>query len=85
MPIDRKTARNYMQEMDVLAIYPKPNLSKPHPEHRLYPYLLRDVTPAYPNHVWSSDSTYIRPRDGWLFLMVVRRLVFALYCQLDAR
>ena len=68
IPIDRKTARKYMQEMDLLAIYPKPNLSRPHPDHRIYPYLLRDITPAYPNHVWSSDITYIRLRDGWLFL-----------------
>lgn len=71
MSIDRKTARKYMQEMDLLAIYPKPNLSKPHPEHHIYPYLLHQVIPAYPNHVWSSDITYIRLRDGWLFLMVV--------------
>jgi putative transposase len=71
MPIDRKTARKYMQEMGLLAIYPKPNLSKPHPDHRIYPYLLHHVTPAYPNHIWSSDITYIRLRDGWLFLMVV--------------
>jgi putative transposase len=71
MPIDRKTARKYMQEMDLLAIYPKPNLSKPHPDHRIYPYLLHHATPAYPNQIWSSDITYIRLRDGWLFLMVV--------------
>jgi putative transposase len=71
MPIDRKTARKYMQEMDLLAIYPRPNLSQPHPDHRMYPYLLLDVTPAYPNHIWSSAITYMRLRDGWLFLMVV--------------
>jgi putative transposase len=71
MPIDRKTARKYMQEMGLIAIYPGPNLSKRHPEHQTFPYLLRDVTPNAPNHVWGTDITYIRLRSGWLFLVVV--------------
>jgi putative transposase len=71
MLIDRKTARKYMQEMDLIAIYPGPNLSKHHPEHRIFPYLLRDLTPSAPNHVWGTDITYIRLRSGWLFLVVV--------------
>jgi putative transposase len=69
--IDRKTARKYMQEMGLIAVYPGPNLSKRHPEHRVFPYLLRDVTPNAPNHVWGTDITYIRLRSGWLFLVVV--------------
>src|SRR5438093_6163468 len=69
--IDRKTARAYMKEMGLLAIYPGPNLSKPHPEHRVFPYLLRGVTATHPNHIWGSDITYIRLRGGWMFLMVV--------------
>ena len=71
MSLDRKTVRKYMQEMDVIAIYPGPNLSKRHAEHRVYPYLLRGVTAQKPNHVWGSDITYIRLRNGWMFLMVV--------------
>jgi putative transposase len=71
MSIDRKTARKYMQEMGLIAVYPGPNLSKRHPEHRVFPYLLRDVTPSAPNHVWGTDITYIRLRSGWLFLVVV--------------
>lgn len=71
MPIDRKTARKYMQEMDLIAVYPGPNLSKRHPEHRIFPYLLRDVTPSAPNHVWGTDITYIRLRSGWMYLVVV--------------
>ena len=69
--IDRKTARAYMKEMGLLAVYPGPNLSKRQSEHRVFPYLLRGVTAAHPNHVWGSDITYIRLRGGWMFLMVV--------------
>lgn len=53
--IDRKTARKYMQEMGLIALYPGPNLSKRHSEHRVFPYLLRDVTPNAPNHVWGTE------------------------------
>jgi putative transposase len=69
--IDRKTARAYMKEMGLHAIYPGPNLSKRQSEHRVFPYLLRGVTAAHPNHIWGSDITYIRLRAGWMFLMVV--------------
>jgi putative transposase len=69
--IDRKTARAYMKEMGLIAIYPGPNLSKRNPQHQVFPYLLRGVTAAYPNHIWGSDITYIRLRHGWMFLMVV--------------
>jgi putative transposase len=68
---DRKTARRYMQEMDLIAIYPGPNLSKRQNAHRVYPYLLRDVTPNAPNHVWGMDITYIRLPHGWMFLVAV--------------
>jgi putative transposase len=70
-PLDRKTARRYMQEMDLVAIYPGPNLSKRQNAHRVYPYLLRDVTPHAPNHVWGMDITYIRLQHGWMFLVAV--------------
>jgi putative transposase len=69
--LDRKTARRYMQEMDLIAIYPGPNLSKRQNAHRVYPYLLRDVTPNAPNHVWGMDITYIRLPHGWMFLVAV--------------
>jgi putative transposase len=69
--IDEKTARAYMKEMGLLALYPGPNLSKPQSGHRVYPYLLRGVSAAHPNHIWGSDITYIRLRGGWMFLMVV--------------
>lgn len=71
LSLDRKTVRRYMQEMDLIAIYPGPNLSKRRADHQVFPYLLRDVTPAAPNHVWGMDITYIRLRHGWLFLVAV--------------
>src|SRR5512138_544181 len=52
VPIGRKTVRAYMQEMGLQAIYPKPNLSQPAPDHRVYPYLLRGIKSAGPNHIW---------------------------------
>ena len=69
--IDRKTARVYMQQMGLEAIYPKPNLSKPAPEHRIYPYLLRHLTSSYPNHIWGVDITYIRMQAGWMYLVAI--------------
>jgi putative transposase len=70
-PLARNTVRHHMQEMGLAAIYPGPKLSQRHPEHRVYPYLLRDVPAAYPNHVWGIDITYIRLRTSWLYLVAV--------------
>jgi putative transposase len=57
--------------MGLEAIYPKPNLSKPAPGHRIYPYRLRHVVITRPNQVWSSDITYIRLRAGFIYLVAV--------------
>jgi len=70
-PVARETVQRYMREMGITAIYPGPNLSRRNPEHKIYPYLLRNVTAAYPNHVWGIDITYIRLCDGWLYLVAV--------------
>jgi putative transposase len=67
----RETVRHYMAEMGLQVIYPKPNLSRRHPDHKVYPYLLRNVTASYPNHVWGVDITYIRLRRDWLYLVAV--------------
>ena len=67
----RNTVRRYMQEMGIAAIYPGPNLSRRHHEHQIYPYLLRGVTAAEPNHIWGIDITYIRLRQGWMYLVAV--------------
>jgi hypothetical protein len=60
-----------MHEMGISAVYPGPHLSQRHPDHRVYPYLLRNVTASYPNHVWGVDITYVRLRGGWLYLVAV--------------
>lgn len=70
-PLARNTVRCYMQEMGLQAIYPGPKLSKKHPQHRVYPYLLRHVTAAYPNHIWGVDITYVRMRGTWLYLVAI--------------
>jgi len=69
--IDRKTVRAYMMEMGLEAIYPKPNLSKPAPEHKIYPYLLRGVPARSPNHLWGVDITYVRLLGGWMYLVAI--------------
>lgn len=66
--INRKQAQRLMREMGIETIYQKPNLSKPCPDHRIYPYLLRGVTAMHPNHIWGTDITYIRMRHGFLYL-----------------
>ncbi len=50
---------------------PEPCTSKPKPEHKVYPYLLRGVSIVRPNQVWSSDITYIRLAHGFAYLTVV--------------
>jgi putative transposase len=66
----RNTVATYMQEMGIAAVYPGPNLSRRNPEHKIYPYLLRNITAGHPNHVWGTDITYIRLKTGWLYLTV---------------
>jgi putative transposase len=71
MHISRPTVQSYMREMGITAIYPAPKLSKQHPEHKIYPYLLRNLVIERPNQVWGLDITFIRLRGGWLYLVVV--------------
>jgi len=69
--IDRKPVRAYMIAMGLEAIYPKPNLSKPAPDHKIYPYLLRGVPARYSNHIWGVDITYVRLLGGWMYLVAI--------------
>ncbi len=71
MGINRKTVARYLQEMGIAAIYPGPNLSKRNQKEGAYPYLLRHITSAYPNHIWGIDITYIRLSGGWMYLVAV--------------
>lgn len=69
--INRKTVARYMQEMGIAAVYPGPNLSKRNQKEGVYPYLLRHLSSAYPNHIWGIDITYIRLRGGWMYLVAL--------------
>ena len=60
-----------MRQMGLEAIYPKPRLSTAAPGHKIYPYLLRDVQIRRVNQVWSTDITYIRLRQGFVYLTAV--------------
>jgi putative transposase len=66
--INRKQAQRLMREMGIEALYPKPNLSKPNPMHKIYPYLLKGVTAQYPNHIVGTDITYIKMTKGFCYL-----------------
>jgi putative transposase len=69
--VNRKAVQRHMREMGIAGISPGPNLSRRHPEHRIYPYLLRGVTAAAPNHIWAIDITYLRLTGGWMYLVAV--------------
>jgi putative transposase len=66
-----KLVRRLMRSMDLLAIYPKPRLSQKHPEHKIYPYLLRGVEIMRANQVWATDITYIRLSRGFCYLVAI--------------
>jgi len=69
--VNHKAVAGHMREMGLAGITPGPNLSKRHPTHPVYPYLLRGLTVAHPNHVWGIDITYIRLHSGWMYLVAV--------------
>jgi putative transposase len=60
-----------MDEMGIYAVYPKPNLSKRNMQHKIYPYLLRNLDINRPNHVWSIDITYIRMGRSHMYLTAI--------------
>ncbi len=69
--VGRRRIRRLMRKLGLIAIRPKRNTSKPHPEHKIYPYLLRDRTIDQPNQVWATDITYISMRQGFLYLVAI--------------
>ena len=70
-PVGRERVRRLMKTMGLAAIYQKPRTSIPNPEHKIYPYLLRNLTIDQPNQVWCTDITYIPMRRGFLFLIAI--------------
>jgi putative transposase len=69
--VNRKRVQRLMRVMGLEAIYPKPRTTRRCPEHKIYPYLLRDVEVKRPNQVWSTDITYLPLRGGYLYLTAV--------------
>jgi putative transposase len=67
--ISRPTVAEYMRILGLEAIYQKPDTSKPCPQHKVYPYLLRNIKASYPNHIWGTDITYIRMQGGFMYLV----------------
>ena len=69
--VGRKRVRRLMAKMGLEPIYQRPHTTVPHPEHRVYPYLLRDPLVERPNQVWCADLTYIPMRRGFLYLVAI--------------
>ena len=69
--MDRKRVMRLMRKMRLAGLAPGPNTSKHHPEHKVYPYLLRDIEITRVNQVWSTDITYIPLKRGFMYLTAV--------------
>src|SRR3990167_1615027 len=69
--VEREQIRLVYERLGLRSLAPGPHTSKPHPEHKIYPYLLRGATIARPDHVWSTDITYIRLQRGFVYLMAI--------------
>jgi putative transposase len=69
--VNRKRVQRLMRLMGLEAIYPKPRTTVRCPEHKIYPYLLRNVEIERPNQVWSTDITYIPLQGGYVYLTAV--------------
>jgi putative transposase len=69
--VNHKRVERLMRVMGLQATLPGPHTSRPHPEHVIYPYLLRDLQVERPNQVWCADITYVPMRRGYLYLVAV--------------
>ena len=69
--VGRHRVRRLMRLMGLQAIYQAPRTSDPHPEHRIYPYLLRNLLIDRANQVWCADITYIPVQRGFLYLVAI--------------
>ena len=69
--LNRKRIQRLMQIMGIRGLAPGPDTSKPHPEHKVYPYLLRNLSIDRVNQVWSTDVTYIPMPRGYMYLVAV--------------
>ena len=69
--VGRQHVSTLMKKMGIAALYKKPRLSKPHPDHKVYPYLLRGMEITRANHVWAADITYLPMARGFCYLVAV--------------
>ena len=69
--VNRKRVQRLMRIMGLAGMAPAPGTSKRHPQHKVYPYLLRGVAITRPNQVWSTDITYIRLERGFAYLVAI--------------
>jgi putative transposase len=69
--VNPKRVRRLLRQMGLEAVYPKPKLSQANPEHKIFPYLLRNLPIKRCNQVWSTDITYIRMKHGFVYLMAI--------------
>ncbi len=69
--VGRKRVSRLMGKMGLSPIYQKPKTTVPHPEHKIYPYLLRDLVIDRPNQTWCADITYLPMRRGFLYLVAI--------------
>ena len=69
--VNRKRVQRLMRVLGLAGMAPEPNTSRPHPQHKIYPHLLRGVEVDRPNQVWSTDITYIRLARGFVYLVAI--------------
>ncbi len=69
--VNHKKIIRLMRDMHLQALYPRPKTSKRNTEHKIYPYLLKNMTIARPNQVWMSDITYIKMNAGFMYLVAL--------------
>jgi putative transposase len=69
--VNRKRVQRLMGVLGLAGMAPGPDTSRPHPQHKVYPYLLRGLAIDRPNHVWSTDITYVRLAQGFVYLVAV--------------
>lgn len=71
LTVNRKRVQRLMATMGLAGMAPGPNTIKKHPQHKVYPYLLRGAKVVRPNQVWSTDITYIRLARGFAYLVAI--------------
>jgi putative transposase len=69
--VNKKRIERLFKLMDIQAMGPKPNTSKPSKEHKVYPYLLRNLEVTRPNQVWGTDITYVPMKHGYMYVMAI--------------